>query len=79
LRQALRGKPSAELRRRVGDLLQRLVTASPQRLRALRSLELLEGMNTAESRLLLQSLAGGAPDAWLTREAKAALDRQPRP
>jgi hypothetical protein len=39
-------------------------------------------MGTAEARQLLRALAKGAPEAWLTREAKAAaerLDKRPQP
>ena len=31
--------------------------------------------NTPEARLLREALAGGTADAWLAREAKAALER----
>jgi hypothetical protein len=37
--------------------------------------ELLEGLGTPESRALLGELARGAPQAGLTREAKASLER----
>jgi hypothetical protein len=37
--------------------------------------ELLEHVGTAEAKELLRELAKGSPDARLTREAKAALDR----
>jgi hypothetical protein len=48
------------------------------RLRMLRAVEVLEHLDTPESRRLLQSLAGGASDARLTQEAKSALDRLTR-
>jgi len=47
----------------------------PERLRMLRTLEVLEWLNTAESRQLLSELAHGATDARLTRQAKASLQR----
>jgi hypothetical protein len=39
--------------------------------------EVLEWLETPESRRLLEELAGGEADAWLTREAKAVLRRRP--
>jgi hypothetical protein len=48
---------------------------SRERLRVLRSLEVLERIGSSEARQVIQILAGGAPGAQLTREAKAALRR----
>jgi WD40 repeat protein len=78
--QALQNKPSLELRRRVEDLLkhlekQRWPNISPQRLRALRSMELLEHLGTPEARTLLQQLADGEPQSPWTHHARAALAR----
>jgi WD40 repeat protein len=72
--------PSAEVRRRVQLLLERLARAEdmPERLRLTRALEALERMDTAESRRLLRDLAAGAPEAWLTREAQGTLRRLER-
>jgi len=74
----LRGNPSAEVRRRVEHLLKgRDPAAIPtSQLRAVRAVEVLEQMRTAEAMELLKELAKGDPDAWLTREAKAALARR---
>jgi hypothetical protein len=47
----------------------------PKRLRSLRGVEVLEYIGTPEARELLQSLANGAQDACLSREAKASLER----
>jgi RNA polymerase sigma factor (sigma-70 family) len=82
MRKALDGTPSAEMRQRLNALLEKLgkSTASPEQVRGVRVVEALELMNTAESRKLLQKLAGGAPDAPLTREAAASsrrLDKRP--
>jgi RNA polymerase sigma factor (sigma-70 family) len=74
LRQALRETLSPEARRRVRSLLEKRA-ASPERLRTLRALEVLEWLNTRESRQLLHLLGHGAPGVWLTREANAALAR----
>jgi RNA polymerase sigma factor (sigma-70 family) len=75
LRQALAGRPSLEVRRRLEKLLGDLDTQAPKRLRMLRAVEVLEHAGGAEARGLLEELAGGAPGAWLTREARASLDR----
>jgi RNA polymerase sigma factor (sigma-70 family) len=76
LRKVLKGDPSEELRRRVRKLLQKL-EAVPlgERLRELRAVEVLERVGTAGARQVLERLAGGAPEARLTREARTALGR----
>jgi hypothetical protein len=79
LRRVLRQRPSLELRRRVERLLEILTATSPRHVRDGRLLEVLEWLDTAESRRLLEELAGGAAHAWLTREAKAARARQGGP
>jgi hypothetical protein len=73
LRRVLLDKPSVEVRRRVEGLLNRLEGLDP--LRRSRALEVLEQVDSADSRRLLTALAHGAPQARLTREAQAALDR----
>jgi WD40 repeat protein len=76
LSKALAGNPSLESRRRVERLMIKLdgpVTDS-SRMQALRALELLEQIGTAEAGALLAVLAKGAPGARLTREARGALD-----
>jgi hypothetical protein len=78
LRQALAGKPSLEVRRRLEKLLGNLDPESPNRLRMLRAVEVLEHTGDAEARRLLEELASGAPGAWLTCEAKASLERLAR-
>jgi WD40 repeat protein len=78
LEEALKKRPSAELRRRAEGLLGRLASgggASAEGLRHLRAVEVLEGVGTPEARGLLKELAGGAAEARLTREAEAALRR----
>ena len=49
-----------------------------ERLRMLRALEVLEKIGSEAAKKHLTSLAGGAPDAWLTCEAKACLHRLAR-
>jgi WD40 repeat protein len=76
LRKLLAGKPSAEVRQRAEALLEKLDLArSPDRLRGVRALEVLEHVGTEEAKELLKNLAKGAPEARQTREAKASLDR----
>jgi RNA polymerase sigma factor (sigma-70 family) len=80
LRAALKEQPSPEVRRRAEQLLQKLAATarSSARLQAVRGLQALEYLGTPEARQVLQALAKGAPDARLTREAKAALERLAR-
>jgi RNA polymerase sigma factor (sigma-70 family) len=78
LRRALAGAPGPEVRRRLKKLLGALDAQSPNRLRLLRAVEALEYAGSAEARRLLRELAGGAPEAWLTREAQASLGRLER-
>jgi WD40 repeat protein len=77
LRQEAEKKLSLEARRRVEQLLENLRDrpAPGESLRTLRALAVLEYAGTPEARGLLQELAGGAADAWLTREAGAAWAR----
>ncbi|MBI1914624.1 MAG: sigma-70 family RNA polymerase sigma factor [Planctomycetes bacterium] len=77
LRQALANKPSLEMRQRVQAVLDRLrePLARPEVLRPLRAVAVLEDIGTPSARKLLEGLASGAPEARLTREAKASLGR----
>lgn len=77
LREAEANAPSAEVRRRTKALLAKLKrSAIPSHvLVAVRSVEILERAATPDARRLLKQLTAGAPDARLTREAKAALER----
>jgi WD40 repeat protein len=76
VREVLKQDISAEQRRRLEKLLDiSLVVRSPEKLRHLRALEVLEQIATPEARQLLHTMVKGTPDARLTREAKAALDR----
>jgi RNA polymerase sigma factor (sigma-70 family) len=76
LRAALNDKPSAEKRRRVEELLKRLdASNSPELLRGVRAVEVLESLGTPAARQALQALSQGAAEARLTREANAALKR----
>jgi hypothetical protein len=80
LRQALADKPPLEVRRRVQAVLDRLrgPVTHPEALRSLRAAAVLEDVGTPAARQLLAELAAGAPEARLTREAKASLARLAR-
>jgi hypothetical protein len=80
LREALAGAGGLEARRRLESLLAKLDSAAPtgEVLRALRAVEALEAIGTEGARRLLGQLAGGAPHARLTREARASLERLTR-
>jgi hypothetical protein len=76
LRAALRGRPSAEVRRRAEELVGKLegAVASGERLRACRALEALE-QGGAEARPVLEALAKGTPASEVARQAGAILKR----
>lgn len=80
LHKALAERVSPEVRRRVEGLLTKLDASPPsaKTLQALRAIEALEHIATPEARQLFQKLADGAPEARLTREAKASLQRLAR-
>ncbi|HEY7427506.1 MAG TPA: hypothetical protein VH682_24945, partial [Gemmataceae bacterium] len=79
LRKARDDRPALETRRRLEQLIEKQERAewlpSPERLRDRRALEVLERAGTSEAKDVLATLAGGAPGAWLTLDAKAALER----
>src|SRR5262249_28303430 len=79
LRKALAGKPSAQTRQEVNQLLGKIesekLSPLPEKLRALRSIEVLEHIDSEEARALLQKLAQGAPEARLTIGARASEER----
>jgi RNA polymerase sigma factor (sigma-70 family) len=75
LRKVLEGRPTLEQRKRIERLLEHL---ERERVTLGRVLELLERAAAPESRQLLEALAGGDEGAWLTREAKASLERVAR-
>src|SRR5262249_25203490 len=77
LEAVLEGKPPAELRLRVQQLLDRVKRGDPpaERLRALRAVEVLEAVGTAEARQVRRALARGEPRDLLTEQAQSALER----
>jgi len=75
LTKALEGKPSVESQRQIKALLDAMNSLpSGDRLRKLRALEVLEMIGSPEACGVLKRLASGAPEATLTRQAKAALE-----
>jgi WD40 repeat protein len=77
LREAMKGKPSAEAKRRLEELLDKLDrhVLPPEILRGARAVEALEHIGTPDARKLLEALANGDANARQTRDAKAALRR----
>ena len=77
LRKALVGDPPAELKRRVGDLLDKLAKPdlSPEAMRLRRAVEALERVGDADARDCLEALSKGRPGADVTEDARAALGR----
>jgi WD40 repeat protein len=76
--QALKRRPSLEVRRRLERLVKRLDQTTPAQVLALRATEVLEHIGTPAARELLRRLATGAPEAHLTLEAQASLKRLAR-
>ena len=77
LRRALEDKPALEVRQRLEALLDRIEhrTLSSNQLAFLRALEVLEQIGTPEALRSVERLATGAPEARLTQEARASLER----
>ena len=80
MRKALAGTPAPEVRRRLERLVEKLggPVTSPDRLRALRAVEVLEAIGTPEARRVLEVTSRGTPEARLTTEARATLERLAR-
>jgi WD40 repeat protein len=81
LRRALVDSPSAEVRKKLELLLSRpaLPIRSDGLRQEIRGVQVLEYAGTAEARQLLRELACGNPDAHLTQDAKAAIQRLTAP
>jgi hypothetical protein len=77
LHQALSDSPSMEMERRLKRLVDGLdgPLTQPDELRANRAVEVLERINTADARQLLEILSKGDRNARLTREARQSLHR----
>jgi RNA polymerase sigma factor (sigma-70 family) len=75
----LRSDHSPEARGRAQKLLEDLESQrTPERLRLLRAVGILETIGSAEATAVLSKIAEGVPEARLTREAKASLERLAR-
>jgi hypothetical protein len=81
LRRVVEGRSSAEVQHRVARLLDQLqgTAHSRQRLAQIRGLEILGQIGTPEALGVIRALAAGAPEASLTKQAKADLERLERP
>ncbi len=77
LNKALEQSPSIETRLRIEKLLAilRPPLAASELLHSLRAVEVLERIDSPESRTLLKRLAAGAPDSRCTQDAINALTR----
>ncbi len=75
LRQARQASTSAEVRKRLDRLLDGLDWLTPDEVRTIRAVEVLERIGSAEARGLLHKWAAGPREAVLVREAKQALRR----
>jgi WD40 repeat protein len=77
-RAALAATKSAEVRETIQRLFDQASENSPETLRAIRAVEILENAATPNAREHLQKLSRGAPGARLTEEAAAAVKRLSR-
>ena len=77
LSKALQGTLSLEARTRAKRILEKVQTPLPtgDELRSLWAVDLLEQLGTSEAKQVIAKVATGDANAWLTREAKAALQR----
>jgi hypothetical protein len=75
LRRSLKDTRSEEVRKRASHLLEQLEKPAAQTLLSSRAVAVLEHVGSSEASRILDRFAGGAPQARLTREAKAALER----
>jgi WD40 repeat protein len=80
MQKSLQDKPPPETRKRLEGLLARSgrPITSAERLRTLRAQEVLEHLASDEARAILRTMAGGAPGASETEDARAALQRLDR-
>jgi WD40 repeat protein len=75
LKAALASKPSLEVRLRLERILESLREPSPQQIRGIRAIEILERVGSVEAQRLLRRLASGRPGHPLTEDARATLGR----
>jgi WD40 repeat protein len=76
LEESLKKAPDLETTRRIQELLRTVeTTLTPETLRDLRGMQVLEMIGTPPARKLLAEVAAGDPNAGKTRHAQAALQR----
>lgn len=77
LEAAMADNPSLEMRQRIRRLLHKLEfrPLSPEKLRELRGLEVLEHIGTQAAEEVVRAIAVGNYDPWLAQAAKAAQER----
>jgi DNA-binding beta-propeller fold protein YncE len=81
LEQTLTGNPSPEVKARVNQLLKQFPDhdkLTPDLMRVMEALEVLEQAGTPEARQALEALTHASLRARITREVKAAMDRLPK-
>jgi hypothetical protein len=76
IRIVLKGKIPLETRRRLEQILKHLsLVPTPESVRTIRAIMVLERIGSADAQGVLATLADGAPGARETEEAKASLER----
>jgi hypothetical protein len=79
IRKALAAKPGLEVRQRLEGILAQLdgpwIREGPETIRGARAIGMLERIATSDARQVLEKIARGDPEARLTREARASLER----
>jgi hypothetical protein len=80
LRDKLKTRPPLEVTRRIEEILESIDNGQlpPEQRRQLRAIDVFRRFGTPEARQVLETLAGGTPESWLTQQAKAALAKMPR-
>jgi WD40 repeat protein len=78
LQKALAERPSLEIRRRLEPMLDNLTGSilTPEQIRVVRAIEVLDKIGTPLARQALERLAGGAAGSLTTRQAQSVLERQ---
>ena len=71
--EAAQGNVPLELKRRIEGVLENF--SGTQQLRTIRVVQVLDQIGTAGARDILRRMSAGVPEAMLTREATAALER----
>jgi WD40 repeat protein len=77
LKHALENHPAPEMQQRLERLLEKThaPVASPELVRSMRAVEVLERIGTREAQDVLKGLTRGDPESGMTKQAKASVDR----